>query len=127
MRGCGGGWGCAVRDDFDGELRGHWMGKLREGFDFVVLLAFQFGCLLDGEAVEADGVARAELADFPELGLDDGGGADEAAEAGAIGAEDDGHVAGEIDGADGVGVVVDVRGVQAGFAAVVAGPLGWGR
>jgi hypothetical protein len=33
-------------------------------------------------------------------------------------AEDDRHVAGEVDGADGVGVVVDVGGVQAGLAPV---------
>ena len=79
-----------------------------------------------GDGGEADGVAGLELADFPELGVDDGGRADEAAEAGAIGAEDDGHVAGEIDGADGVGVVVNVGGVQAGFAAIAARPRGLG-
>ena len=75
---------------------------------------------------EADLVAGAELADLPELGVDDGGRTDEAAETGAIGTEDDGHVAGEIDRADGVGVVVNVGGVQAGFAAVFARPFGLG-
>ena len=54
---------------------------------------------------------------------DDGRRADEAAEARAVGAEDDRHVAGEVDRADGVGVVVDVRRVQAGLAAVGARPL----
>ena len=48
--------------------------------------------------------------------------ADEAAEARAVGAEDDRHVAGEVDGADGVGVVVDVGRVQAGLAAVACAP-----
>ncbi len=60
---------------------------------------------------------------FHSSACDDGSGTDEAAEARAVGAEDHGHVAGEIDGADGVGVVVDVGGVQAGFAAVLARPL----
>ena len=50
--------------------------------------------------------------------------ADEAAEARAVGAEQDRHVAGEVDGADGVGVVVDVRRVQPGLAAVGPRPVG---
>ena len=78
--------------------------------------------LVEGDGNEADHVARLELAHLPELGLDDGGGTDEAAQAGAVGAEQDRHVAGEVDGADGVGVVVDVRRVQAGLAAVGARP-----
>ena len=41
---------------------------------------------------------------------------------GPSGPEDDRHVAGEVDGADGVGVVMDVRGVQAGLAAVAPRP-----
>ena len=64
-----------------------------------------------------------QLADLPELGADDRRRADEAAEARPVGAEDDRHVAGEVDGADRVGVVVDVRRMQAGFAAVGARPL----
>ena len=56
------------------------------------------------------------------FGRDHRGRADEAAEARAVGAEDDRHVAGEIDRADGVGVVVDVGGMQARLAAVGAGP-----
>ncbi len=61
---------------------------------------------------------------FQSSACDDGGGADEAAQAGTVGAEDDRHVAGEIDRADGVGVVVDVGGVQAGFAAIASRPCG---
>ena len=64
-----------------------------------------------------------KLPHFPELRLHHAGGADEAAEARAIRAEDDRHVAGEIDRADGVGVVVDVRRMQAGLAAVAPGPI----
>ena len=63
-----------------------------------------------------------QLADLPQLGLDDGRRANEAAEAGAVGAENHRHVAGEIDGADGVGVVVNVGRMQSGFAAVFARP-----
>ena len=75
------------------------------------------------EQNEAHRVARGELADLPQLGLHDRRGTDEAAEARAVGAEDDRHVAGEVDGADRVGVVVDVRRMQAGLAAVGARPL----
>ena len=59
---------------------------------------------------------------FHSSACDDDDGADEAAEARAVGAEDDRHVAGEVDGADGVGVVVDVRRMQAGLAAVACAP-----
>ena len=52
--------------------------------------------------------------------------ADEAAEARAVGTEDDRHVARVVDGADGVGVVVDVGRVKARFPAVAARPLGLG-
>ena len=111
-----------------GEQRG---GKGRElgrgeGLEEAVLGVLHGFSMGEGEALELDGVAGLELAELPELGLDDGGGADEAAKRRAIRAEQDGHVAGEVDGADGVGVVVDVRGVQAGLAAVGAGPLGLG-
>jgi hypothetical protein len=40
-----------------------------------------------------------------------------------LGAENHRHVAGEIDGADCISVVVDVRRMQPGLAAVVARPL----
>ena len=52
--------------------------------------------------------------------------ADEAAERRAVGAEDHRHVAGEIDGADGIGVVVDVARMQSRLAAVGARPAGLG-
>ncbi len=78
------------------------------------------------EPDEADLVAGAELAELPEFGCNDRGGADEAAERGPVGTEDYGHVAGEVDGADGVGVVVDVAWMETRFAAVAAGPLRFG-
>jgi hypothetical protein len=78
-------------------------------------------CFIDGD--EGDFVAGAELAEFPEFGIHDDAGADEAAEAGAVGAEDDRHVAGEIDRADGVGVVVEVGRMETGLAAVATRPF----
>ena len=50
-------------------------------------------------------------------------GTDEATERRAVGAEDDRHVAGEIDRADRIGVVVDIRRMQPGLAAVAPRPL----
>ena len=101
--------------------------RRRNGFergDLCVLLRQAQRGLRRREAREADFVAGAKLAHLPQLGLRDGGGADEAAERRAVGAEDHRHVAGEIDGADGVGVVVDVARMQPGFAAVFARPDG---
>ena len=73
---------------------------------------------------EAHPVTGLELAELPEVCLDNGHWTDKAAEARAVRAEDDRHVAGEVHGADGVRVVVDVRGVKAGLAAAVTHPLG---
>ena len=53
---------------------------------------------------EADSVARRELAELPPVGGDDRQRADEPTEARPVGPEDDRHVAGEVDRADGVGV-----------------------
>ena len=75
-------------------------------------------------APEAHQVAGAKLADLPQLVVADGGGADEAAEARTVGAENDGHVAGEIHRADRVRVVVDVGRMQSRLAAVLARPCG---
>jgi len=60
---------------------------------------------------------------LPQIRLNHRGRADEAAQAGAVRAEDDRHVAGEIDRADGIGVVVDVGRMQARFAAVAPRPF----
>ncbi len=76
-----------------------------------------------GDGDKADGVAGLELAHLPQLVARDDRRADEAAEAGAVGAEDDRHVAGEVDGADGIGVVVEVGRMQAGLAAIGARPF----
>ncbi len=70
------------------------------------------------QAPEAHPVTGPQLAELPQLVPHDHGRADEAAEARAIRTKDDRHVAGEIDGADGIGVVVDVGGMQPGLATI---------
>ena len=77
---------------------------------------------------QADAVARRQLAELPPLRRRHDGRAHEPAEARPVGTEDDRHVAGEVDGADGVAGVVDVGRVQPGLAAVRRGPSrGGGR
>src|SRR6476661_6756126 len=99
------------------------MGAYRlEGLDLPFLRCLRRPRFSLGHRLESDRVPLLELSGFPQVRLDDGGRADEAAEAGAVGAEDDGQVAGEVDGADGVGVVVDVGRVQPRLAAVGTGP-----
>ena len=76
-----------------------------------------------GDRAQPDAIAGAQLAELPAVGRGDRRRAHEAAQARAVGAEDDRHVAGEVDRADRVLVVVDVRRVQPGFAAVGSRPL----
>ncbi len=115
-----------------GEDGGEAGDTLRRGGDFgggcvacqpVGLHRGSDGSRIGGDDIEGDTVARRELPDLPQIGGDDDERADEAAQRRAIGAEDDRHVAGEIDGADGIGVVVDVRRVQPGLAAVGPRPM----
>ena len=72
---------------------------------------------------EAQPVSGLELPQLPQIGLDDCHRADEAPEAGAIGAQNHRHVAGEIDRADGIRVVVNVGRMKARLAAIGAHPL----
>ena len=78
------------------------------------------------DRLQAHYVASAQLPQLPAVRFDDRGGAHETAQARAVRAKNYRHVAGEVDGAEGVGVVVDVGGVQASFAAVWPRP-GWAR
>ena len=50
-------------------------------------------------------------------------GTDKPAQAGAVRTEDNRHVAGKVDCADGVGIVVNIGRMQAGLAAVCPGPF----
>ena len=75
------------------------------------------------QALEAHPIAGPELPQFPELRARERCRTHESAQGGPIRAQDDRHVAGEIDGADGVGVVVDVRGMQTRLAAIAPRPL----
>ncbi len=79
--------------------------------------------LSESERHELHRVIRMKLTDLPELCIDDGCGTHEPAEARTIGAEDDGHVTGEVDRADGVRVVVNVRRVQARLTTIATRPL----
>ena len=60
------------------------------------------------DALEVEGVARSELTDLPQFRLHDGGGADESAKTWPVGPQDHWHVASEVDGADSIGIVVNV-------------------
>ena len=80
-------------------------------------------CPVGAHRHEPHGVAGRQLAELPPVAADDGDRADEAAEARPVRAEQDRRVAGEVKRANAVGVVVDVRRVQPGLAAVGAGPL----
>ena len=62
------------------------------------------GGLVAGPRHQPHPVAGRELAELPPLGGGDDGRADEAAEARPVGAEDDRHVTGDVDRADGVAV-----------------------
>ena len=75
-----------------------------------------------GQAHELHGVARTELAELPAFRRHGHRRADETAAARTIGSEQDRHVAGEIDRADGIGVVVQIRRMQARLAAIAARP-----
>ena len=88
----------------------------------LFLLRLPGQSLRHADAMEANRVARAQLAHLPQLGLHDHGGADKAAEARAIGAENHRHVAREVDGTNGIGIVVDVGRVQARLTPIGARP-----
>ena len=69
-------------------------------------------------------VARTELAHLPEVVACNHEGADKAAEARAIGPEDDRHVASEVEGAARIGRVVQIRRMQPSLAAIGPRPAG---
>src|ERR1700757_3382145 len=75
-----------------------------------------------GNRDEPDGVTRPKLPYLPQFSAGDDGRADEAAERWPVRTEDDRCVPGEVERADRIRGVVDVRRVQPGFAAVAARP-----
>ena len=81
-------------------------------------------CIVDRPRREPDAVAGRELTELPPLARRNHERTDEAAETRAVRPQDDGHVAGEIDGANCVAGVVDVRRVQPRVAAVSSRPAG---
>ena len=82
--------------------------------------------LLQGDRLKTELIPGAELPQLPAVGLGHRRGANKAPQTGPIGAKDNGHIAGEVDGAEGVSVIVDVRGVKPCVAAVFPHPLGFG-
>jgi hypothetical protein len=72
---------------------------------------------------EVHGVPRPQLPEFPAVRRDHRDGADEAAETGAVRAEQDRGVTGEVERSNGIGIVVNVRRVQTRLAAVGSRPL----
>ena len=75
---------------------------------------------------EANQVARPQLPDLPQLGLHDRGRTNESAQARPIRPENHRHVAREIHRPDGVRVVVNVRRMQTGLAAIRRAQCGFG-
>ena len=85
--------------------------------------AAQRRCAIGSHRDEADAVTGRHLAELPAVAAYDGDRADEAAQAGPVRPEQDRGVAGEVQSADTVGIVVNVRRVQPGLTAVGPGPL----
>ena len=102
-----------------------WFAIRLQPFDQLMLLFFQNWRQLSWYRLKTDTVSGSELADFPQFSLNNGNWADKSPQTGPIRAEDDRHVAGKIDFTDGIGVVVDIGRVQAGFAAITPRPLGF--
>ena len=72
---------------------------------------------------ELNFVPGLKLAQLPEIRADDGYRADKTAQTGAIGPQNNRHIAGEVHAAHSVGVVVDIGRVHASLGAIAAGPL----
>ena len=68
-------------------------------------------------------VSRLELSDFPKLSFDDRHRANKTTEARPIGSKNHRHVTGEIYRSHSVGIVVNVRRMQARFATIFARPV----
>src|SRR5258708_27502685 len=67
-------------------------------------------------------LARRQLPDLTKSGMPDSGGRHESSEDRTVWTQDHRHVPGEIHSADGVGIIVNVGGMQAGFTAVFPCP-----
>ena len=91
-----------------------------------MLPALDINRLRDRDRYKANGVACTQLPQLPVVGGDNRGWADKTAQRWAVGAENNGHIAGKVHGAKGVGVVVNVGWVHARFAAGGTRPLGLG-
>src|SRR5262249_16608999 len=96
--------------------------RAREASQSRFLLCFHLDGLTLRNRAEMHRVTGLELTNLPDLGLDDSCGADKAAEAGAVGSEIHRHIPGKIHCANGISIVVDVRGMQPRFSTVGTSP-----
>src|SRR6516162_3304931 len=110
-----------ARSGHGGTWRKAWQ-CARQRFDRGVQLPLQADRLDERDGAKADPIAGLELTDLPTLAFDHRRGTNEAAQAGTIGAQDHWHVAGEIDGSDRIGVIVDVGRMEPGLTAVFPRP-----
>src|ERR1700730_17279404 len=94
----------------------------REILDARIEIFFHLRGLLFRDRAEPDNIARLELSYLPQLGLHNRRRTHKATEAGAIRTENHGHVPGEIDGTDGVGVVMNIGGMKPRFTTVLTRP-----
>ena len=81
--------------------------------------------VIDPLGIEAQSVAGTQLTQFPELPVGHHRGTEKTAQGRAVGPENDGHIPGEVDGTDGIGIIVDIRGMKPRLPAVVPGPPGF--
>src|SRR6202011_3357561 len=94
----------------------------RQGLESAFLGMLCGPRIIGGQPFEADPIVRPQLAQLPQFRLHQRRRAHETAQRGSVRTEYHRHVAREIDRADGVRIVMDVRWVQPSFAAVAAGP-----
>jgi hypothetical protein len=82
----------------------------------------RFG-LFQREPAKSYRIAGFQLSQFPTLSLHDHGGTNEPTQARTVRTKQNRHIAGEVDGADGIRVVVDIRRMESRFTSILARPL----
>src|ERR1700732_4196169 len=100
-----------------------YSGEGRQRFNFDFPRDLQVFRLNDCQPAETYGISGLQLSKFPEFRVHYHRRTNESAEARAIRSKHDGHIAGEIDRAHRVGIVMDIRWMQASFAAVGSSPI----
>ena len=91
--------------------------------DFLLQLRLSYCSGVRRNPYKAHLISSTQLSRLPKLGSDNRRRANEAAERGAVGPENNWHVAGKIHRADSIGIVVQIGRVKTGFATVGTGPF----